>query len=277
MVFQDSRLFPHMSVATNLRFGMRRVAPGAIHFDDVVSLLGIGALLDRRPHTLSGGERQRVAIGRALLAQPHLLLMDEPLASLDAARKAEILPYLTRLKTALKLPILYVTHAMDEAAQLADSMVLLDAGQVVAFGPVSEVASRADLALARRDDAGAVVICAVVENDVGRTLTRLQGGGATFWVPLLDLPVGAGCRIRVPAREVILASRPPDAISLHNIVPGIVRRIAEDSVRRSVVVEIGLPEGGLLSRVTPDAVVRLGLSPGSPVLALIKSTSIEVL
>jgi len=277
MVFQDSRLFPHMSVATNLRFGMRRVAPGAIHFDDVVSLLGIGALLDRRPHTLSGGERQRVAIGRALLAQPRLLLMDEPLASLDAARKAEILPYLTRLKTALKLPILYVTHAMDEAAQLADSMVLLDAGQVVAFGPVSEVASRADLALARRDDAGAVVICAVVENDVGRTLTRLQGGGATFWVPLLDLPVGAACRIRVPAREVILASRPPDAISLHNIVPGIVRRIAEDSVRRSVVVEIGLPEGGLLSRVTPDAVVRLGLSPGSPVLALIKSTSIEVL
>ena len=277
LVFQDSRLFPYMSVATNLRFGMRRVAPGAIHFDDIVDLLGIGALLDRRPHTLSGGERQRVAIGRALLAQPHLLLMDEPLANLDDGRKAEILPYLTRLKTALKLPILYVTHALDEAAQLADSLVLLDAGQVVAFGSVSDLAARADLPLARRDDAGALLICRVRENDAGRTLTRLQGGGATFWVPLLDLPVGAECRIRVPAREVILASRPPDAISLHNIVPGTVRRITDDTVRRSVVVEIGLPEGGLLSRVTPDAVVRLGLSPGSPVLALIKSTSIEVL
>ncbi len=277
LVFQDSRLFPHMSVATNLRFGMRRVAPGAIHFDDIVDLLGIGPLLDRRPHTLSGGERQRVAIGRALLAQPHLLLMDEPLANLDDGRKAEILPYLTRLKTALKLPILYVTHALDEAAQLADSLVLLDAGQVVAFGSVSDLAARADLPLARRDDAGALLICRVRENDAGRTLTRLQGGGAMFWVPLLDLPVGAECRIRVPAREVILASRPPDAISLHNIVPGTVRRITDDTVRRSVVVEIGLPEGGLLSRVTPDAVVRLGLTPGSPVLALIKSTSIEVL
>ncbi|MDR3532483.1 MAG: molybdenum ABC transporter ATP-binding protein [Rhodopila sp.] len=277
LVFQDSRLFPHMSVATNLRFGMRRVAPGAIRFDEIVDLLGIGALLDRRPHTLSGGERQRVAIGRALLAQPHLLLMDEPLASLDAARKAEILPYLTRLKTALNLPIVYVTHALDELVRLADSMVLIDAGQVVAHGSVSEVASRADLPLARRDDAGALLLCRVEENDTRRELTRLEGGGATFWVPLLDLPARAGCRIRVPAREVILASRPPDAISLHNVVPGIVRRIADDGFRHSVVVEIGLPSGGLLSRVTPDAVVRLGLAPGSPVLALIKSTSIEVL
>ena len=277
LVFQDSRLFPHMSVATNLRFGMRRVAPGSIRFDEVVDLLGVGALLNRRPHTLSGGERQRVAIGRALLAQPHLLLMDEPLASLDSARKAEILPYLTRLKTALRLPILYVTHALDEAVQLADSMVLVEAGHVVAFGAVSDVAARADLPLARRDDAGALLLCRVAENDARRALTRLEGGGATFWVPLLDLPVGAGCRMRIPAREVILASRPPEAISLHNVVPGTVRQIADDTIRRSVIVEIALPDGGLLSRVTPDAVAHLGLSPGAPVLALIKSTSIEVL
>lgn len=277
LVFQDSRLFPHMSVATNLRFGMRRVAPGSIHFDEVVDLLGIGPLLNRRPHTLSGGERQRVAIGRALLAQPHLLLMDEPLASLDSARKAEILPYLTRLKTALRLPILYVTHALDEAVQLADSMVLVEAGRVVAFGAVSDVAARADLPLARRDDAGALLLCQVKENDAHRALTRLEGGGATFWVPLLDLPVGAGCRMRIPAREVILAGQPPEAISLHNIVPGTVRQIAGDPLRRSVIVEIALPNGGLLSRVTPDAVVHLGLSAGAPVLALIKSTSIEVL
>jgi molybdate transport system ATP-binding protein len=203
--------------------------------------------------------------------------MDEPLASLDVARKAEILPFLTRLKTALHLPILYVTHALDEVAQLADSMVLIDAGRVVGFGSVSEIAVRADLPLARRDDAGALLICRVEENDTQRALTRLQGGGATFWVPLLDLPVGAGCRIRVPAREVILAGRPPEAISLHNIVPGTVRRIADDTARRSAIVEIALPSGGLLSRVTPDAVARLGLSVGGPVLALIKSTSIEVL
>jgi molybdate transport system ATP-binding protein len=276
LVFQDSRLFPHMSVRTNLCFGMRRVARGSVRFDDIVDLLGIGLLLDRRPHTLSGGERQRVAIGRALLAQPHLLLMDEPLASLDAGRKAEILPYLTRLKTALPLPVLYVTHALDEAAQLADSLVLVAAGHVVAYGAVAEVAARADLPLALRDDAGALLLCRVAENDPNRALTRLEGAGATFWIPLLDHPIGTSCRIRVPAREVILAGQPPEAISLHNVVPGTVRRIAPDPVRRSVVVEVGLPEGGLLSRVTPDAVARLALSPGSPVLALIKSTSIEV-
>jgi molybdate transport system ATP-binding protein len=277
MVFQDSRLFPHMSVATNLRFGLRRVAAGAVRFDDIVDLLGIGALLVRRPHTLSGGERQRVAIGRALLAQPHLLLMDEPLASLDADRKAEILPFLTRLKTALKLPILYVTHALDEVVRLADSVVLVNAGQVIACGSVSDIGSRADLPLGQRDDAGAILLCRVDWHDRGRSLTHLLGGGARFLVPLLDIPVGGACRIRIPAREVILAARPPEAISLHNIVPGTVRRIARDTIRRSVVVEIALPDGALLARVTPDAVLRLALVPDAPVLALIKSTSIEVL
>lgn len=277
VVFQDARLFPHMSIANNLRFGMRRVPPGAIRFDEVVDLLGIEALLGRRPHTLSGGERQRVAIGRALLAQPRMLLMDEPLASLDTARKAEILPFLTRLKTTLKLPVLYVTHALDEVVRLADSLVLVEDGQVAGFGPLPEVAARADLPLAQRDDAGAVLICRVGAHDAARSLTSLHGGGATFLVPLADLPLGTECRIRVPAREVILASKPPEFISLHNIVPGAVRRIAPDMVRRSVVVEIALPDGALLARVTPDAVVRLGLAAGSPVLALIKSTSIEVL
>jgi molybdate transport system ATP-binding protein len=277
LVFQDAKLFPHMSVATNLRFGMRRVAAGAVRFDEVIELLGIGALLTRRPHTLSGGERQRVAIGRALLAQPHLLLMDEPLASLDSARKSEILPYLTRLKTALRLPVIYVTHALDEVVQLADSVVLIDAGHVVGCGALSDIAARADLPLAQRDDAGALLLCRVVEHDAGRELTRLEGGGAAFWVPLLDAPLYAERRVRIPAREVILAGKAPDGISLHNIVPGTVRRIATETARRSVLVEIALPDGALLSRVTPDAIVRLRLSPGGPVLALIKSTSIEVL
>jgi molybdate transport system ATP-binding protein len=266
-----------MSVATNLRFGMRRAPPGSVRFDDVVELLGIAALLDRRPHTLSGGERQRVAIGRALLAQPHLLLMDEPLASLDAARKAEILPYLTRLKTALRLPVLYVTHDLDEVTRLADSLVLVEAGRVVGYGPLTEVAARADLPLALRDDAGALLHGRVAEHAADRELTRLDAGGATFWVPRLELPLGGECRIRIAAREVILAGRAPESISLHNIIPGTVRRIAEDPARRAVMVEIALPDGALLSRVTPDAVTRLALAPGDPVLALIKSTSIEVL
>ncbi len=277
LVFQDARLFPHMSVATNLRFGMRRARTGTITFDEVVELLGIGGLLGRRPHTLSGGERQRVAIGRALLAQPHLLLMDEPLASLDAARKAEILPYLARLKTAMRLPVLYVTHDLDEVTRLADSMVLLDAGRVVGFGPMADVAARADLPLAQRDDAAGLLHCRVVEHDAGRELTRLDAGGATFLVPLIDASVGSECRIRVPAREVILAGRPPEAISLHNIISGTVRRIATDPARRAVMVEIALPNGALLARVTSDAIARLALAPGTPVLALIKSTSIEVL
>jgi molybdate transport system ATP-binding protein len=275
LVFQDSRLFPHMSVETNLRYGLRRIGTGPIAFGDVVGLLGIGELLRRRPHTLSGGERQRVAIGRALLAQPRLLLMDEPLANLDSARKAEIMPFLTRLKTALALPVIYVTHSLDEVARLADSLVLIEAGSVTAFGPVAEVAARADLSLGQREDAGAVLQCVVEAHDPIRVLTLLRGGGATFWVPLMETPIGDACRIRVPAREVILASEPPHAISLHNIVSGVVRRTAVD--RRTVMVEIELPESSLLSRVTPDAVARLALVPGAPVLALIKSTSIEVL
>jgi molybdate transport system ATP-binding protein len=277
LVFQDARLFPHMTVATNLRFGMRRAAPGPVQFDEVVDLLGIDALLTRRPHTLSGGERQRVAIGRALLAQPNLLLMDEPLASLDAARKAEILPYLTRLKTALRLPIIYVTHALDEVSQLADSLVLIEAGHVLECGALSAISARTDLPLAQRDDAGALLLCRVREHNVSRGLTRLEAGGVTVWVPLLEARLHAECRVRIPAREVILAGKPPEAISVQNIVPGVIRRIAGEGARRSVLVEIALPDGALLSRVTPDAITRLALSPGAPVLALIKSTSIEVL
>ena len=230
LVFQDARLFPHMSVANNLRYGQRRAAPGPIGFDEVVELLGIGALLARRPGTLSGGETQRVAIGRALLSQPLYLLMDEPLASLDAQRKAEILPYLARLKARLRLPILYVTHALDELMQLGDHVVLLDRGRAVAEGPLGAIAARGDLPLALRDDAGAV----------------------------------------------ILASRAPEAISVQNILPGEVRAITIDAERHAALVELRLGNQGILARVTPDAVRRLGLQPGSAVMVLFKSVGIEV-
>jgi molybdate transport system ATP-binding protein len=187
------------------------------------------------------------------------------------------MPYLTGLKSALKLPILYVTHAFDEAAQLADSMVLLEAGHIVGCGPLSEVTARADLPLAQRDDAGALLACRVAEHSLERDLSRLEGGGASFWVPLLNAPPGSGCRIRIPAREVILARETPTAISVHNIVSGTVRRISSAASRHFVLVEIALSDGALVSRVTSDAIVRLALTPGKPVLALIKSTSIEVL
>lgn len=277
MVFQDARLFPHMTVRRNLTYGLRRAPPGHIGFDEVVALLGIEPLLDRRPHTLSGGERQRVAIGRALLSQPRLLLMDEPLANLDAARKQEILPYLARLKSALKLPILYVTHAMEEVTRLADQLVLIEAGQCVAAGPLEEVTARSDLALSQRDDAGAVLAAVVAGHEPSRQLTTLDAAGTHLLVPLVDAPIGRALRVRIPAREVILAREAPTAISVHNIIAGTVRGVGQDTARRAALVEIGLPDGAFLARVTPDAVARLGLGPGVPVLALVKSVAVEVL
>jgi molybdate transport system ATP-binding protein len=277
MVFQDARLFPHLRIEANLRYGMRRAPPGPVRFDEVVDLLGIGHLLRRRPHTLSGGERQRVAIGRALLSQPRLLAMDEPLASLDAARKAEILPYLVRLKTALALPIIYVTHAVDEASYLADTLVLIEAGRTIASGPFTDLAARSDLPLAARDDAAAVLRAVVVAHDSPRRLTLLRAGGCELWVPLLAVPSGTALRVRVPAREVILATGEPQEVSVHNIIRGHVRAVTEDAVRHAALIEVATGHAALLARVTTDAVARLRLTPGTEVLALVKSMAVDVL
>ena len=277
LVFQDARLFPHMKVKDNLRYGLRRAPEVRIGFDAVVELLGIGGLLERRPHTLSGGERQRVAIGRALLAQPRLLLMDEPLASLDAARKAEILPYLVRLKQTLALPIVYVTHALDEVLAIADTLVLLEDGHTRAAGPVAELTARGDLALAARDDAGAVLEARVAEHHPARQLSLLRAGPLALWVPLVPGRLGAWLRVRIPAREVILATEAPAGISLHNVLPVLVVAITEDAARHTAMVELGSGDARLLARITPDAVARLELRPGKPVLALVKSMSVDVL
>ncbi len=286
LVFQDSRLFPHMTVAANLRYGLRRAAPGgAIGFDAVVALLGLGRLLARRPGTLSGGERQRVAIGRALLSQPRLLLMDEPLASLDADLRDEILPFLGRLRRELSLPVLYVTHALDEVARLADTLVLIEAGRVVGGGAVAEVAGRADLALARRDDAAGLLRAVVRGHDAARGLTRVEldgggdargeVGGQAVWLPLLSDSAGTVLRLRVPAREVILATEVPRGISVHNVLRC---RVGAVAVAAGVaLVELAADGQPMLARVTPDAVALLGLRPGGAVLALVKSVAIEVL
>jgi molybdate transport system ATP-binding protein len=277
LVFQDARLFPHMTVESNLRYGLRRAPSGSVAFQDIVELLDISHLLPRRPRNLSGGERQRVAVGRALLAQPLLLLLDEPVANIDDARKQEILPYLVRLGATLRLPMIYVTHSVDEMTRVADSVVLLDGGRVMASGPLDQIGTRGDLPLAQREDAAAVFTARISEHDPDRQLTRLDAAAAPIWVPLLPDPKGTQVRLRLAAREVMLATREPEAISVHNRIPGTVRAIIAETQRRASLVEIVSGERALLARVTPDAVVHLNLKPGSPVIAMFKSMSVQVL
>ncbi len=277
VVFQDGRLFPHMSVRQNLQYGLRRAPRGGpISFDDTVSLLGLAPFLARQPGTLSGGERQRVAIGRALLSQPRLLLMDEPLASLDASRRAEIMPYLLRLRENLRLPMIYVTHAMEEVVRLADHLVLLDAGRVCAQGAVGELASRIDLPLALREDAAGVLHGRVHSHDHERRLSLIACGGLVLFVPKQDLAPQTPVRLLVPAREVIIALDAPRDISVNNVVPTVVVAIARMEAAHAALVELDVGGGQLLSRITLDAAERLGLRPGKAVLALVKSMSVEM-
>lgn len=276
-VFQDARLFPHMSVARNLAYGLKRAPKGeaAIGMDAVVDLLGIRPLLDRRPQALSGGERQRVALGRALLAQPRLLLMDEPLAALDAERKAEVLPYLEALHDRLALPILYVTHAMEEVARLADTLVMVDAGRVLAAGPLAEVLSRADLSsLTGQDDALNVLSTVVEGHDPARGLTRLAFDGGNLLLPLLNRPAGARLRVRIAARDIILAAKRPEAISLRNILEGRVTGLSEGRAG-AVMVTLALGPTALVARITQDAAQDLGLEPGMPIYVLVKSVAVD--
>ena len=277
LVFQDARLFPHLTVMGNLRYGLRRAPPGTIDFATVVELLGLENLLDRRPTSLSGGERSRVAIGRALLSQPRLLLMDEPLAALDSERRAEILPYLASLKHRLSLPIVYVTHAFDEVAMLADTLVLIERGRVTAAGPIEHMAARSDLPLARRPHAATILLATVQGHDPARSLTRIAAAGHVFFVPLVAATPGSPVRLQIPANDVVIATSAPDAISIQNILPATVGALTHDAAQHAALVELVLAAGTILARVTPDAVSRLGLAPGRPVLAMLKSVAVEVL
>ena len=277
-VFQEDRLFPHLTVRQNLLFG-RWFAIGprpAARLDDVVDLLGIGALLDRRPARLSGGEKQRVAIGRALLAGPRLLLMDEPLASLDVPRKDEILPYIERLRDQAGVPIVYVSHAVAEVTRLASTIVLISDGRVRAVGPLQEVMGRAELyPMAGRFEAGAVLAVRVAAHDARWGLTELAGAFGKLTVPRLPTPVGTSLRVRIRARDVILAATPPTGISALNILAGRVEAVVPiEDAALEVQLRLGNDER-LLARVTRRSGAALDLVPGREVFAVIKSVAID--
>jgi len=290
MVFQGARLFPHLSVTANLLYGARRVPKGAPagtgarapEFEELVVLLGLERLLGRRPGGLSGGEKQRVAIGRALLSRPLLLALDEPLAGLDDARRSEILPYLARLRERLSLPILYVTHAMDEVVRLADTLVLLREGRVIACGPVASVFGDLQGPLASREDAASLLDGHVVGVEEAG-LADVAAGGFLLRVPMAPgRQVGARVRLKIPAHEVMLASATAvdqlPLLSVQNVLAVRVVALADDTARGVMTVSLAPPGGGtMLAQVTSASGRRLGLSPGLPLLALVKSVSIVVL
>jgi molybdate transport system ATP-binding protein len=276
-VFQDSRLFPHLTVEGNLRYGLKRAPAGdrKIGFAPMVELLGIADLLGRRPAGLSGGERQRVAIGRALLAQPRILLLDEPLASLDGARKAELLPYLEALHANTGVPVVYVSHALDEVVRLADTMAIVDRGRIAAVGPVGEITARLDLRpLAGRFEAGAAIDMRVVRHDPHYALTTLAFDGGEFAVPKIEAALGAAVRVQIRARDVLLAVEPPRGLSARNVLAGhVVDLIPEQGAYAEVAVAVG--QATLIARVTRAAVDDLDLTVGSRVFAVVKAVAVD--
>jgi molybdate transport system ATP-binding protein len=276
-VFQEARLFPHLNVRQNLLFG-RWFTPRReqiADFNAIVELLGIGHLLNRWPSTLSGGERQRVAIGRALLSDPHLLLLDEPLASLDEERKAEIYPYIERLRDEGNVPMVLVSHSVPEIARLATSIVVLNNGQVTAFGPASDILKHAKLfPHTGPAETGALVEARVLRHEEAYGLTVLQAAAGTLTVSRLDLPVGASVRVRLRARDIILSLNPPESLSALNVLPGIISAI-EESFGASVDVTLDCGGNSLVASVTRKSVERLGLKVGLPVHALIKSIAFD--
>jgi molybdate transport system ATP-binding protein len=280
-VFQEASLFPHLSVRGNLLYGhrraLRRGAEEAARLDDVVALLGMQSLLDRSPLRLSGGERQRVAVGRALLAQPRLLLMDEPLAGLDRLSKDEILPYLEALHTALSIPILYVSHDLAEVERLADHLVLIEAGRVVAYGPLEELQADPALPVARLPDAAVALNATVTHYDREYGLTTLAIDGGTIIAPGQYGAPGTPQRVRIGASDVSLARQNPGPSTILNVLPARVAAAEpQDAAQMNVVVRLGKAGEGarLLARVTRKSWETLGARPGDPVHVQVKSVAL---
>ncbi len=276
-VFQDALLFPHLSVRANLAYGERLVpqAERVVDGERIVALLGLGRLLERRPATLSGGEKQRVAIGRALLASPRALLMDEPLAALDAARKAEIMGYVELLRDELRLPIVYVSHAIEEVTRLADRLVLVSDGRTIAQGEVAEVLGRADLRPhTGRFEAGAVVEARVARHDERYQLTVLAFDGGELVVPNVEALPGEPVRARIRARDVALALERPAGTSFQNVLAARVEGVRSEF---GAIVDVALRVGDtpLVARITRSSAERLALAPGMAVFALVKAIAID--
>ncbi len=273
-VFQEGRLFPHLNVQQNLRYaGLFSRGTPPSEFEHVVGLLGLKDLLDRRPGNLSGGEKQRVAIGRALLSRPRLLLLDEPLASLDPHRKNEVLQYIELMRDEIKIPIVYVSHAVEEVVRLADTVVLVSAGEVAAIGAAEEVLGRPDLH-ASAFEGGAVIDAKVIEQDMQYELATLAFDGGTLTATSVDALIGEPVRVRIRARDVSIALERPQRISIQNVLAGRITAVGDE--RSGIVdVSIGIGATTLRSRITARAVRQLGLTPGLDVYALVKAVSLD--
>ncbi|HYN78166.1 MAG TPA: molybdenum ABC transporter ATP-binding protein [Lamprocystis sp. (in: g-proteobacteria)] len=275
-VFQEASLFPHLSVKRNLSYGMRRIptADQRVSWDQAIDLLGIGHLLDRAPGGLSGGERQRVGIARALLTSPRLLLLDEPLAALDHQRKQEILPYLERLHDELSIPVLYVSHAPDEVARLADHLVVMEAGRVLASGDLAETLARLDLPIRLGEDAGVVLAGRIAERDQRWHLLRVECGAQSLWVRDTGMALGHAVRVRVLARDVSIVLEPGAGTSIQNTLPARVDSLGDDDHEALTLVKLQVNGAALLARVTRRAADQLGLEPGLAVWVQIKAVAV---
>ena len=272
-VFQEPRLFAHLNVRQNIEYGQRRGRREDVGFDEAVELLGLRYLLDRRVDTLSGGEAQRVAIARALLRSPRVVLMDEPIASLDRARRDEILPFLDRLHAALSIPVIYVSHSVEEVIRLCDYLLVMERGRIVASGDIQEVLLRADFPLLGGEEAGAIIHAKVVLHDAVDGLTKIAFDGLEMWVPG-RYETGAPLRLRIRANDVSICREDPGTSTVLNVLPAIIDSIRGDS-ESSELVQLAIGSEHILARVTRRSRAQLDLRPGEQVLAQIKSVAVK--
>ena len=278
-VFQEASLFPHLTVLGNLKSGRKRVGKRVVENQEVsldhsIELLGIGHLLDRKPDRLSGGESQRVSIARALAVSPRILLMDEPLAALDLDRKQEILPYLERLHDELQIPILYITHSPDEVARLADHLVVMESGRVMAAGPLVETLARLDLPIRLGEDVGVVLEGIVLERDERWHLTKVGFSGGSLWITDQGVPLDRRVRVRILARDVSLATECGENSSILNLLHGRVDAVVDDDHPGSSLVRVLVGDSAIVARVTKRSAAALGISPGQLIWVQVKSVAL---
>ncbi len=274
-VFQEASLFAHLTVLNNLQYGRKRIPTAQqTDLDPIIDLFGIGHLLERKPDRLSGGERQRVGLARALAVNPRLLLMDEPLSALDSARKQEILPYLEKLRDRLDIPIVYVSHSPDEVARLADYLVAMNNGKVMAHGPLKETLARIDLPIRLGEEAGVVLDAVVAERDSSWHLAKLDFPGGSLWTRDKGIALGRRVRVRVLARDISLARDNQEHSSIQNVLPGEVEAIADDEHPGLVLVSVKVGQSILVARLTKRSAHILQIAPGQAIWLQIKSVAL---